>query len=406
MDAWPSSLNRKRRLDGGSSSSLSSAARHETPGQRVLRTTLQYKGTANFRARLVLATLASRPVRIRAIREDDEAPGLASFEASFVRLLDKLTNGSHVEINETGTTLYYRPGIIVGGSVEHDCSGNSEDARSVGWFIEGILPLAPFSKKPFALHFVNCRTNDDRDMSTDFLKEVTLPMLRGFGLGSDPETSSLLELTVSRRGAPPLGGGIVDFRCPVVRRLKPIDWTDPGLVSKVRGVAYSTKVSPQVANRAVFEARGVLNDLLPDVFIFTDVYSGKTSGNSPGFALLLTAETTTGAALATEAAGSAGTLPEELAKRVVSGLLEEVWEGGTIDATHQPLVLTLMALGPEDVTRVRAGKLTKPAMEQLRLIREFLGVTFKVKPDTEKGDKSVLLSCLGSGHVNVAKQVT
>ena len=48
----------------------------------------------------------------------------------------------------------------------------------------------------------------------------------------------------------------------------------------------------------------------------------------------------------------------------------------------------------------------KPAMEQLRLIRDFLGVTFKVKPDTEKGDKSVLLSCLGSGHVNVAKQVT
>ena len=35
---------------------------------------------------------------------------------------------------------------------------------------------------------------------------------------------------------------------------------------------HSTKVSPQVANRAVHTARGVLNNLLPDVYVFTDVY--------------------------------------------------------------------------------------------------------------------------------------
>jgi RNA 3'-terminal phosphate cyclase len=58
----------------------------------------------------------------------------------------------------------------------------------------------------------------------------------------------------------------------VVRALRPIDWTDAGLVKRVRGVAYSTKVSPQVANRAVHAARAVLNHLLPDVYVFTDVY--------------------------------------------------------------------------------------------------------------------------------------
>ena len=386
--------------------SSSSSSAEGPPPARAAKTTLEYEGTANFRARLVLATLAARPVRIRGIRRDDEAPGLTGFEACFVRLLDKLTNGSHVEINETGTTLFYRPGIVVGGAIEHDCSGASPDARSAGWFIEGVLPLAPFAKKPLDLRLVNCRTNDDLDPSVDYLKEVTLPMLRGFGIGADAETGGLLDLSVKARGAPPLGGGVVTFRCPPVRQLKPVDWTDPGLVSKVRGVAYSTKVSPQVSNRAVFAARGVLNNLLPDVFIFTDVYSGKTSGASPGFALLLTVETTTGAALACEAAGGAGGLPEDLATAVVSGLLEEVSEGGAVDSTLQPLVLTLMALGPEDVARVRLGKLTKPAMEQLRLLRDFLGVTFKVKPDPQRGDNSLLLSCLGCGQMNVAKRVT
>lgn len=67
---------------------------------------------------------------------------MSGFEASFVRLLDKLTNGTSVEINEIGSTLFFRPGIIIGGLIDsHDCGGDQPDARSVGWFIEGILPV-------------------------------------------------------------------------------------------------------------------------------------------------------------------------------------------------------------------------------------------------------------------------
>jgi RNA 3'-terminal phosphate cyclase len=40
---------------------------------------LVYKGTANFRARLVLSCLSSRPVRITEIRPDDEMPGKEMF---------------------------------------------------------------------------------------------------------------------------------------------------------------------------------------------------------------------------------------------------------------------------------------------------------------------------------------
>jgi len=46
----------------------------------------------------------------------------------------------------------------------------------------------------------------------------------------------------------------------------------------VRGIAYATRVSPQVTNRMVDTARGVLNHYLPDVYIFTDTYKGKDSG--------------------------------------------------------------------------------------------------------------------------------
>jgi hypothetical protein len=48
-------------------------------------------------------------------------------------------------------------------------------------------------------------------------------------------------------------------------------------------------------------------------------------------------------------------------------------------------------------------------MATLRLLRDFLGVTFKVKNDHDGGEiggDTVLLSCLGSGYKNVARRAT
>jgi RNA 3'-terminal phosphate cyclase-like protein len=64
------------------------------------------------------------------------------------------------------------------------------------------------------------------------------------------------------------------------------------MVKRIRGIAFSAKVSPQSCNRMVDGARGVLNSLLADVFIFTDHVSGAAAGLSPGYGLTLVAETT------------------------------------------------------------------------------------------------------------------
>lgn len=72
---------------------------------------------------------------------------LAEFEASFIRLLDKLTNGSRIEVNETGTAVLYQPGLLHGGCVEHDCSLQ----RSISYFLEPLMALAPFCKRPLHL---------------------------------------------------------------------------------------------------------------------------------------------------------------------------------------------------------------------------------------------------------------
>jgi hypothetical protein len=61
------------------------------------------------------------------------------------------------------------------------------------------------------------------------------------------------------------------------------------------------QVSPQNANRMVDGARGVLNALLADVYVFTDSASGAAAGASPGYGAVLVAETTSGCLVSAEA---------------------------------------------------------------------------------------------------------
>jgi RNA 3'-terminal phosphate cyclase-like protein len=134
---------------------------------------IEFSGNNYFRQRLVLATLSGHAIRIKSIREDDTEPGMNEHEADFIWLLDKITNGSIIEVNETGTKLYYNPGILEGGSVEHQCSHE----RSIGYYLEPLIMLAPFAKKPISITLKGI-TNGLDDPSVDYYRLCTLPLLK------------------------------------------------------------------------------------------------------------------------------------------------------------------------------------------------------------------------------------
>lgn len=46
-----------------------------------------------------------------------------------------------------GTSIYYKPGLLEGGAIEHDCS----QQRSIGYYLEPIIMLAPFAKYPLKI---------------------------------------------------------------------------------------------------------------------------------------------------------------------------------------------------------------------------------------------------------------
>ncbi|KAJ2395781.1 hypothetical protein GGI05_001422 [Coemansia sp. RSA 2603] len=355
------------------------------------RDVLHFEGHRFLKQRLVLSILSQRPVRIDKIRADDTNPGMRDYEVSLLRLLDKATNGSRFDISHTGTSVTLRPGMITGGRIDMDCP----TSRAIGYYLEALVALAPFGKEQMTA-VLRGITMDNRDVSVDTLRTATLVNYRHFGLDTG------VELKITKRGAPPKGGGEVRFVCPVVRSVKPLMFTDSGRIRRIRGIAYATRVSPQTANRLVEAARGELNRFIPDIYIYTDVYKGAESGLSPGFGLSLVAESTTGALVTAELCAEPGDAPEDVGARAARLLLAEIARGGCFDSAHQWMALLLMTLAPEHVVRTRIGKLTPFTIQYLRDLRDFFNTTFKISPDAESN--TVLMACLGTGFSNVGKK--
>jgi len=374
-------------------------------------------GAVQFRQRLVVSILSNRPVLIRNIRSDDlDHPGLRDYEASFLRLLDRMTNGSSIEINATGTQLRFKPGVLLGGDLEHACPVPDKDveplykARGVGWFLEGTLPLAMFGKDHLYLTLTGITDGTcEMDPSPDYLQRSILPLLAHFGVGVHEDEAAPPYMRVTKRGASPCGGGRVEFYCPIIKELLPLNLLDPGKFKRVRGNATTCKIPPSSAARVAHSAKGLLHRMLPDVWIHTDVHSSKTCGPSPGLGLVLSAESTTGVVITAECCMDPNQprgleLPEDIGTRGAAMLLEEIRRGGCADTSAQSVVLMLMCLGPEDVARVRLGTLSQYTIGSLRLFKEAFNVEFKILADHET--KTVLLSCLGNGYRNMARAST
>lgn len=71
-----------------------------------------------------------------------------------------ITNGTRTDINETGTSLYFVPGLLIGGTFEFDCKLQ----RSISYYLQVLFCIGPFGKKPLEVTFTGV-TNDSDDLS-------------------------------------------------------------------------------------------------------------------------------------------------------------------------------------------------------------------------------------------------
>lgn len=354
---------------------------------------LTFSGVEDFRIKLVLATLAGRSLKINNIRSDDLEPGLKDYEVSFLRLLEMITNGSVIEISYTGTTIIYKPGLIIGGTHNFNCPLS----KGMGYFIEPLLILAPFGKKPLTVTMHGI-TSSHVDVGVDTIRTSFFPVFEKFGILRQ-------ELRIVKRGAVPDGGGEVVLSLPhLVLQPNTVHVTSTPKISKIRGIAYSTRINPSSVNRTIDSARAVLKDTKVETYIYSDVARGSESGKSPGFGITMVAETKNGWNISSEGIVEAGTTPEDLGQLVACKLCEEISIEGAVGRNQLWFVLILMVLGKEDIGRMCIGK---RAIDEkiVRLLRYLKAIWNTQVVLNEESENELMCSVKGIGFVSASKKI-
>ena len=361
---------------------------------------LEFEGASSFRHHLACALLANRSVRMRDIGLDREKQGLNECEVNFMKFVDRATSGSKFEVRDGTTDLSFKPGMILGGVFTHAVP----KSRSVCYVIEAALLFLPFAKHASQITFTGC-TQHDLDLSPDTIRTVTTRWLRLFGVEC--------QLRIVRRGAAPDGEGCVVLTVSNVRKLRSISVESRGKIRRVRGISFSSNVSADLTKQAASAAKGVLLDVLPDVYIVADNFTqpaGHRTAGTSGYGLMLVAESTEMACvLSQQAIAKNSQDPSELGVTAARRLLSEVALGGCVDTAHQQMVLLLMALSPDEASTVRLGSLSPSAVTALTIAEVFFGVSCAVKEESNpygiaELPPSVIVSCIGSNCQNVAKR--
>ncbi|PHH76317.1 hypothetical protein CDD82_4046 [Ophiocordyceps australis] len=396
-------------------------------------TFLRFTGHRAFANRLIISTLTGRPVHISKIRSSSPtSPGLAPHEVSFLRLLEAVTNGSSMQISYTGTTITYHPGLITGtvagqGATEGDVIVHQIPdtcTRGITYFLLPLCLLAPFSKAHMNVRFsgpgVITSATQTGDVSVDTFRTAILPLFALFGI-----PPARIELRVLQRSCAGPGGrgggGCVELRfASQVRLPKTLHLNrSPGRIRRIRGVAYSTGVSASNNARMIHSARQVLNPFVIDIHIAAQydqapLVSTDKTGNKRrlgiGFGLSLVAESNANGVLYSAdvvVPPSGGAVPEDIGKNCAHQLLETISQGGCVSQVSVGAVLVLMAMGSEDVGRLRVGREVVGTQDLIGLARDLktFGASSWGFRDVHDETDDIMISVKGTGLGNVGRKV-
>lgn len=172
----------------------------------------------------------------------------------------------------------------------------------------------------------------------------------------------------------------------------------------------------------IHKAREVLNPLVSDIHIAAQYdpaplvpdMSAPGKGKKKlgiGFGLSLVAESSVPGVLYSAdvvAPPEGGITPEDLGMRCAYQLAEIIQQGGCVTWTASKTVLTLMAMGSEDVGRLRVSKDTMGSEDVLQLardLRQFGAASWGLRPVESDDSGDIIVSVKGSGVGNVGRKM-
>lgn len=272
-----------------------------------------FKGAKYFRLRIMYSLLTMSPIEISDIRSTSLNVGVTPSEVCFLRLIEKITNGSKVYINQTGSMIRLTPGTVTnnyGESFEFEC----DTSRGISYYLEGLFPICLFGKESLNVVLTGC-TDNQEDISIDCMKAVYQSIVEKIVVGD------ACDIQIKSKSLAPDNSGKVQIKIPIVKFIEPFTWTYSGKIKKIKG--HCLTVNCNLSKKVIDETRVIFNNILNEVWI--EKLSLNSHKKTPGLALSLWGETTEGFVVSySESVYSLEDHIEDIVQNISTRFLEEV----------------------------------------------------------------------------------
>lgn len=331
-------------------------------------------GGSVLRFSLALASVKVEPIRIYNIRANRSNPGLSNQHLAAVEALQKLTDAEMEGAEKGSGEVIFRPESIRGKSIEVDIG----TAGSTTLILQAAMIPAAFADSEVNLRIMG-GTDNPFAPPIDYLKNVTLPMLKKLGYRG--------EIELVRRGHYPKGGGEIRAKIQPGNGFRALNLTDPGTVRSVSGRSHCVKLPGHIAKRQAKVAEKKLGEAgyVPEIEV--EFYEKSEDPHlSPGTGIVLWAETENGAILGSNALGEKGKPAERVGEEAAESLIRQLETGRAVDRYLTDQLVPYLALAQEK-SEISSAEITSHAVTNAKLAEEILNTEVEVRGETGKPGK-------------------
>lgn len=320
-----------------------------------------------FRTALAYAAVIRKPIIIKNIRAKRKNPGLRPQHLSALNALKMITKAKVKGDHVSSQTVFFEPVEIKGGQYVID----PKTAGSITLIIQAILPALLFADSKSE---VTIRGGTDVPMAPpiDALRFVLFPFLRKLGIN--------VSLNLIRRGHYPRGGGEVRLVVEPVKWIPPINLTEQGEIMKIKGVSHCVRLPQHVAERQAKSAIEVLKQKgFDNIEIEIESYPKNRDPHlGPGSAIVLWAETSTGALLEADSLGARGKPAEKVGEEAALSLIKQIEKGGAVDIHTTDQLIPYMALAKGSST-IFSSEISLHTLTAIEVAKKILSAKFIVE---------------------------
>jgi RNA 3'-terminal phosphate cyclase (ATP) len=322
-----------------------------------------------LRTAVALAAVLSKEIHVFNIRAGRAEPGIRPQHMTGVKAAAELCSGHFEGLAVGSTEFVFKPGELRAGSFRFDVG----TAGSITLVLQTLMPILAFA--PGAVHLeIKGGTDVKWSPPIDYLRLVTLPILRKVGYQGDLETV--------QRGHYPKGGGSVRFSTQGPSTLQPLINNHSGSISKIYGISHATALPRHVAERQEAAARKCLEDAkLPSPSIDLEVIDDRRQ-LGPGSGIVLSAETQNGSILGSDALGERGRPAEEVGSTAGRTLVEEVESGAILDRHMGDIIIPYLVLA-EGTSEVSVSRVTQHTRTNIKVAEWLTGGALKLEGEID-----------------------